>query len=261
MLATKPRPICAYGGTVAQAESERLAGRAALVTGADQPVGRACAVALAAGGARVVCTAAREQDLVQTLEGISAEAEGIGHDVSDGTSWDAALATCESAFSRLDILINAAQTFAAQSIADTSVAQLREVVDAAGVGTWLGQKLGVLAMRRGGGGAIVNVTSVLARVAAEAAVGNCIAARAVLMSSKAAALECARAKDNIVVNTVLAGPIYGDEGATFPGLAVLPDAPLVAAEDVAAAVLFFVTDGAGYMTGAELAVDGGYLSS
>ena len=79
------------------------------------------------------------------------------------------------------------------------------------------------------------------------------------MSARAAALECAKAADGIVVNTVLAGPVVGDHGRCFPASAVLPESPMVSPEDVAQAVLFYATDGAAYMTGTELPVDGGRL--
>ena len=79
------------------------------------------------------------------------------------------------------------------------------------------------------------------------------------MSARAAALECAKAGDGIVVNTVLAGPVQGDDGRCFPPTDLLPDALPVTPQDVAAAVLFYATDGAAYMTGTELPVDRGML--
>jgi len=242
----------------------RLDGKTALVTGADQPVGRACALALAHEGAAVLAAGLDERSVSATVVALhtaGANAEGMGLDVTSEPRWQAVLMACESLYGKLDVLVNAAQTFVGHSIAQASVEELRKTIDAAGVGTWLGQKLGVLAMRQTGGGAIVNVTSVLARVAAEGAVANSIAARGVLMASKAAALECAKAKDGIVVNVILAGPVEGDGGRTFPGTDTLPGAPLVTADEVAAAVVFFTTDGAAYMTGMELPVDGGFLSA
>ena len=83
-----------------------------------------------------------------------------------------------------------------------------------------------MALRKNNGGVIINVTSVLARVAATDCAPVCAAARGVLMSTKSAALECAKAKDNIVVSAVLAGRIEGDP-EHWPDGRLLPDAPII----------------------------------
>jgi NAD(P)-dependent dehydrogenase (short-subunit alcohol dehydrogenase family) len=107
---------------------------------------------------------------------------------------------------------------------------------------------------------VVHVLSVLARVAAPGVAALCAASRGLLMSAKSAALECARARDGVLVNAVLAGRIEGDP-EHWPDGSLLPAAPVVTVEEVAAGVRFMAREGAAYMTGADLPVDGGFLAS
>jgi NAD(P)-dependent dehydrogenase (short-subunit alcohol dehydrogenase family) len=206
------------------------------------PVGKACEAAFQAEGARVYAT--QRPDIAEHFDHLS------------DTGWAALMRQCLRQLKGLDIFVCCAPRAYGKAITDTSSEQFRNTLYDSGLAAWLGQKHAILAMRKQAqSGAIVHITSVLARSVAPHAAARCAAEAGILMSSKAAALECAKQQDNILVNTVLAGPIEEDGPQ-----ALLRDNPSVGAADVAAAAVFLVSDGASYMTGTELAVDQGLLA-
>ncbi len=217
----------------------RLRGKVAVILGGENSVGRAAVAAFTAAGAHVVPLAVASDD------------EAI---------WERSFAQAAARHGRVDFVINATHSCLRKSIGDLSADDFMGEFNRIGESSWLAQKYAVLTLRRTGGGVIVNVTSVLARVAAPDCAALCAAARGVLMSTKSAALECARAKDDIIVSAVLAGRIEGDP-QHWPDGSLLPAAPTVTPDDVAQGVLFLATDGAAYMTGVELPVDGGFLAT
>ncbi len=204
----------------------RLAGKTAIVSGADKSFGAACAKVLAGEGAAVV-GAGRD----------------ITHDVTDEVSWRRVIDAVVSDHGRLDILVNAAQAFLDKPLLDTTLEELRHIEDINLLGAWLGVKHGILAMRRSGGGSIVTVSSGLAKLGRPGAAAACAAAGGVRIMTQAAALECGARSDNIRVNTVLAGS--SDTHA----------------DDVARAVLHVVSGEASFMTGSDLVVGGGHLAA
>ncbi|MSO97743.1 MAG: SDR family oxidoreductase [Rhodospirillaceae bacterium] len=214
----------------------RLAGKIAAISG-ENSVSRAVAALCQQEGASVM-----------TLAG------------GDEAAWDSAFANIISKHGRVDLVVNAAHRCMRTPIAQQNAQQFMSVFDEIGETAWLCQKYAIMAMRRSASGVVINVSSVLARVAAPGCAALCAADRGVLMSTKSAALECAKAKDNIIVSAILAGRIEGDP-AHWPDGSLLPNAPIVTPEDVASGVLFLATDGAAYMTGVELPVDGGFLAS
>ncbi len=212
-----------------------LSGKVVIVLGAENSVGGAVIATFRNAGATVIPLVAL---------------------AADETIWAKAF----SDVGRFAIFVNAAHSCETKSIADLDPNTFMSVFNGIAETAWLAQKHAVLALRKNNGGVIINVTSVLARVAAANCAPVCAAARGVLMSTKSAALECAKAKDNIVVSAVLAGRMEGDP-EHWPDGSLLPGAPTVTPEDVAAGVLFLATDGAAYMTGVEMPVDGGFLAS
>lgn len=220
-----------------------ISGKAALIHAPPGcPIGDACVTALLAEGVRVYAT--QHSDVTERFDQLS------------DTGWAALMQRCLAELNGLDIFICCAPREQGVSIADTSLARFRELLYRSALAAWLGQKHAIMAMREHSQrGVIVHITSVLARAAADRAAAQCAAEAGILMSSKAAALECAKAEDGIVVNTLLAGPIEEDGADRLQ-----QGNTRVEAADVAAAALFLVSDGADYMTGTELAVDAGWLS-
>ena len=199
----------------------RLSGKTAVVSGADQPFGVACAEALAGEGAVV----------------ISAGGD-VAHDVADDASWRRVIDAALSDHGQLDILVNAAQAFLDKPLVDTTLEELRHIEETNLLGAWLGVKHGILAMRKSGGGSIVTVSSNSAKAGHPGAAAACAAAGGVRIMTQAAALECGARSDGIRVNTVLTG------------------SPDTHADDVARAVLHVVSGEASFMTGSDLVVGG-----
>ena len=131
---------------------------AAVVSGADQPFGVACAEALAGEGAVVI--------------GAGGD---VAHDVADDASWRRVIDAALSDHGQLDILVNAAQAFLDKPFVDTTLEELRHIEETNLLGAWLGVKHGILAMRKSGGGSIVTVTSNSAKAGQPGAAAVCAA--------------------------------------------------------------------------------------
>lgn len=223
-----------------------LSNKVAFVANADTAIGRACVASLVSAGAKVCVAGAtgRDADLA------------VDVDSRDPESWDAAFKDCIETLGSLDVLVIPTAVTSATSIEETPVQDFIKSHRSMVVPAFLAQNRGIMAMRSAGqGGAVVHVIPAAARSGLDGAVAACAASAGILFSSKSAALECAKAKDGIVVNAVLVGPVAGEPPLPYPDhvTAVPPQA-------VADAVLFYATDGAVYMSGMDLPVDGGFLA-
>jgi NAD(P)-dependent dehydrogenase (short-subunit alcohol dehydrogenase family) len=226
-----------------------LSDKVAFVANAETAIGKACVLALTRAGARV-CAAGKSKS------GKSDAALVVHVSPGDQDSWDKAFRDCSDHLGGLDVLViptigNVSEAIASLEYTDFNKAHRDMVVPA-----FLAQNRGVLAMRSiGSAGAIVHVLPAAARAGVEGAVAACTASAGILFSAKSAALECAKAKDGIVVNVVLVGDVDGQ-----PSLNYAADSQVVPPDAVADAVLFFSTDGAVYMSGMDLPVDDGFFA-
>lgn len=218
--------------------------RAVFVSGMDNAVGRAVAARFRAAGAAV----------------FEADGEPRAVEAREPDWWRAAFERCRDQIGPPGVVVLARHCVARASIASLSRAAFAAAFLDHGTAGWIAQQQAILALRAAGGGVVVHALSVLARVAAPNVAPLAASSRGLLMSAKSAALECARARDGVIVNAVLAGRIEGDP-AHWPDGSLLPAAPVVTVEEVAEGVHFMARAGASYMTGAELPVDGGFLAS
>jgi len=254
---------------------ERMRGKVALVTGAASGIGRATAVLFAREGGRVLLTDV-DPSGEAVAQSIGGEARFLRHDVTDEASWAGAVRTAVEAFGRLDILVNNAGISFARPLGEMTLAEWRRLMAVNLDGVFLGTREAVRAMRRSGGGAIVNVSSASGLVGSPTASAYCASKGGVRLFTKAVALEVAG--DGIRVNSVHPGgvktPIWakadfwpglvaqsGSEDAAFQALAgAAPLGRLADPEEIAEAILYLASDASKFMTGSELVIDGGWTA-
>jgi len=255
-----------------QATFERLfglSGRVALVTGGASGIGRGIAGRLADAGADVAVAdldAGRAAAAAAELAALGGRAIGLGADVRDEAEVGAMLRDVTAALGVPTILVNNAGIYPATPIADMAVGEWDRVMATNLRGAFLCLREGACAMRAGGGGgAIVNVSSIESMHPSFVGMAHYGASKGGLnMLTRSAALEFA--PDRITVNAVCPGGVEteGTQAAFGEGLkqrleARIPLGRVATPEDIGGVVLFLASPAASYITGATLVVDGGYL--
>jgi 3alpha(or 20beta)-hydroxysteroid dehydrogenase len=259
-----------------------LTGRKALVTGGGRGLGEGMAQALARAGASVVIGDIRE-DLGKTcadaLRASGATAEFVPLDVTSDASWEQAIPAAISHLGGLDIVINNAGVEITSLLADLDADDARTMLEVNVLGTALGIKHSFRAMRPGGpagqGGAIVNVASVAATIAFPGIAIYSATKSAVDRLTRVAAMEAGNLGYGVRVNCVYPGLVPTEMGAQLANdvasiglfesteaavgavVGLTPLGRLGEVADMADAVVFLASDGARFITGAGLPVDGG----
>ena len=255
----------------------RLTGRHALVTGGARGLGAGMAEALAAAGAAVMIGDVADDLAAETASGLGGRATHL--DVSDEASWEAAVAATVEQLGGLDILVNNAGIELSGLIVDAEADDIRRMLEVNVLGTALGIKHGLRAMRPGGaagnGGAIVNISSVAATIAFPGIAGYSATKSAVDRLTRVAAFEAGKLGFGVRVNCVYPGLVPTEMGQKLAvdmaelGLFASPEAAVGAVieqtpagrlgevSDMADAVVFLASDQARFITGAGLPVDGG----
>jgi 3-oxoacyl-[acyl-carrier protein] reductase len=241
-----------------------MTNRTAFVTGASRGIGRACALALADAGARVVVAARDAAKLETVAEEIRAkgrESFVVTIDLSNGDSIKEAFAKASKEFGRIDILVNNAGV----TKDGLAVRMKREdwnlVIDTNLTGAFLATQQVLQGMMRERWGRIINISSVVGEMG-NPGQANYVASKAGLIGlTKSLAQEMS--SRNITVNSVAPGFIETDMTAALTEeqknnmMGHIPLKRLGTAEDVAAAVRFLASEEAGYITGHVLDVNGG----
>jgi len=251
--------------------------KVALVTGGASGLGKAIAQRLARDGARVVISD------IQREAGMATAREGrfvfLEHDVTNESRWGEVLRELEARVGPLGILINNAGIAGPMDAAtpeSTRLADWRAIFAINVEGVFLGCKAAIAAMRRGGGGSIINISSVAGLQATPQGMAYGASKAAVRHLTKSVAQYCAQERLNIRCNSVhpgdvmtplwekLAAELAETRGATVEQViaeakAACPLGELTQPEDVAAAVAFLASDEARHITGVPLIVDGGLV--
>jgi NAD(P)-dependent dehydrogenase (short-subunit alcohol dehydrogenase family) len=259
-----------------------LSGRKALITGGGRGLGEGMCRALAGAGAAVVIGDVREdlgKACADSLQASGAAAEFVPLDVTSDASWEQAMAEAVSHLGGLDILVNNAGIEISSLLVDIDAEDARRMLEVNVLGTALGLKHGLRAMRPGGlagqGGAIVNVASVAATIAFPGIGIYSATKSAVDRLTRVAAMESGKLGYGVRVNCVYPGLVPTEMGAQlaqdmatlglFPSaeaavgsvIGLTPLGRLGEVADMADAVVFLASDGARFITGAGLPVDGG----
>lgn len=240
-----------------------LDGRIAVVTGAAGGVGASLVRTLAARGARVVAVDVDADALDRLVSDVGIAVVAHQADVSDLSDWQLVRDRVEHLEGRLAVLVNNAGVLHHQRLADVERDTWAATLDVNLKGTWLGMKVLAPALREAGGGSIVNVSSA-AGLDQHPDAAYTASKWGVRGLTKTAAQEFG--EWGVRVNSIHPGYIQTGMGSSAAGaaaramLSLMPIARPGAATDVAELVAFLVSDAAAFITGAEIAVDGGWTS-
>ena len=239
---------------------ERLNGKVAVVTGGGSGIGRAIAERFAKEGAHVVIAGRKEQPLQETAAADGKISYVVG-DITKTETIEEIVRTVQDKFGRLDILVNNAGITRDGLMLTMKEADWDAVLDTNLKGAFHCMKAAYRPMMKQKYGRIVNLSSIVG-LRGNAGQANYAASKAGLIGlTKSLAKELAAR--NVTVNAVAPGFIDTDMTAALPEkareamLSTIPMGRLGQAEDVARAVAFFAGEGAGYVTGQVLCVDGG----
>ncbi len=248
---------------------KELSGKAAIVTGAGRNIGRAIAHQLAAAGAAVVVNVrsnkAEADAVVREIESAGGKAIGVLGDAADPKTAAALADAAIKTFGRIDILVNNAALRREQPIGEMSHAEWREVLDLTLDGAFHGVKACLPAMKKAGGGTIINIGGMSAHIGSKNRAHVLTAKAGLVGFTRALAHDLAEA--HITANCVVPGAIDTPRPETAPKPAHHLTHGTITGErgkpaDVAAMVRFLAGPGARFVTGQTIHVNGGtYLGS
>ena len=249
----------------------KLDGKVALISGGARGQGAAEAETFVREGAKVVFGDIRDtegQKIEAAIRAAGGEAVYVHLDVTSETDWQRAVQTATSHYGKLDILINnAAIVIARVPIEERSAAEWDQVMAVNAKGVFLGTKYAIPAMRRAGGGSIMNISSI-------AGIGQSLHQEPAYAASKGAiriftkVTAAQHAKDKIRCNSIHPGPVdtemfhsaFPDKDIMARRLSRIPLGRMGTVPEIVAAVLYFASDDSAYTTGSELLIDGGAMA-
>lgn len=247
--------------------SGRLANKVAVVTGAASGIGEAVARRFVAEGARVLMTDLNAEAGERIAAELGSNALFMRHDVSDPDAWQALAALVRERFQRLDVLVNNAGILIPGNIEETTLEQWHKLMRVNADSTFLGCQTAIALMKEsGGGGSIVNISSIAALAARDDYMAYGASKGAVAALTRSVAVHCRRSKYRIRCNSVHPDGVMtpmtrgGYPQGIDPALLTIDHDPMNRAclpEDVAGAVLYLASDESRAVNGIELRVDSG----
>ena len=240
-----------------------LDGKVAIITGAASGQGAAEAQLFAREGCRVVLSDVNATG-AELAQAIGQRVMFVRHDVTSADEWQSVVDAALDAFGAIDILVNNAGIYRAATLQDTTVADLDRMYDVNQKGPFLGMAAVREPMARGGGGSIINISSVGGMRGFGGEFAYCSSKWALRGMTRCAAIDLAPL--GIRVNSVHPGAVdtpmvsnvsQQDRDAWA---STVPLARFAQPEEIADTVAFLASDKARYITGAEFVVDGGMVA-
>ena len=248
-----------------------LQGKAALVIGASNAIGRACALALAEAGAEVTVTTtltSKQEEAalnlcLAELHALSRKGFAQQLDTTNANEVDAVVQRTVMELGRLDILVNAQDLPYAKPVREMTPDEWRRVLDVNLTGPALACRAAYGPMLTQGKGRVINVISLLGERGITNGSAYCAAQAGVLNLTRALALEWARS--GVTINAIGAGWTEGmgmiaDEALKLQLARYIPQRRLAQPEEVASAAVYLASDSTGFITGQVIWIDGGVRS-
>jgi NAD(P)-dependent dehydrogenase (short-subunit alcohol dehydrogenase family) len=251
--------------------TKELEGKTALVTGGTSGIGRDTAILFAKAGAKVVVAGRREVEGNESIELVRAaggEALFVKTDVSKASEVENLVKKTVERFGRLDVAFNNAGIEGKWvPIVSQTEEDWDRTIDINLKGVWLCLKYELRQLlKQGGGGAIVNMSSVTGLTGGAGAATYCASKHGVIGLTKSAALETARNRIRVnavcpaVIETAMGERVFGAPDAQKYAIGLHPLGRLGKPMEIAEAVLWMCSDRASFMTGEALILDGGFLA-
>ena len=248
----------------------RLEGKVVIITGGARGQGATEARMFAQEGAKVVIGDIRD-DLGMQVEAeireLGGEAIYLHLDVTSADDWQRAIDTAEQQFGKVDVLVNNAAIVLRKDIEETTADDWDNIMEINAKGVFLGTRAVISAMRRAGGGSIINISSIsgLVSIGPPAYIAT---KGAVRLFTKSTAIQYA--SENIRANSIHPGSVDTDMrreglGSQTPEeiqarIDNIPLGRVGTTEDISYGALFLASDESSFMTGSELVIDGGYTA-
>ena len=248
----------------------RLEGKVAIITGGARGQGATEARMFAREGAKVVIGDIRDELGMQVeaeIRELGGEAVYLHLDVASADDWQRAVDTAEERFGKVDVLVNNAAIVLRKDIEETTSEDWDNIMEINAKGVFLGTKAVIPAMRRAGGGSIVNISSIsgLVSIGPPAYIAT---KGAVRLFTKSTAIQYA--SENIRANSIHPGSVDTDMRREGMGsqteeeiqarIDQIPIGRVGTTEDISYGALFLASNESSFMTGSELVIDGGYTA-
>ena len=252
--------------------AEDLEGKVAIVTGGNSGIGKAVVLALAAKGARVVIDYVADEQATEDLErqitGLGEMSVGVEADVSKVEDLQRMIDMAVSTYGRLDIMVNNAGIETRTSVLDTTEAQFEKVMAVNLKSAFFGTQLAAKQMiKQGGGGRIINMTSVHEDWPMPGNTPYCLSKGGMRMLTRTAGVELAPHNVLVVgvgpgaVDTPINAQTVSDPKALAKLDSAIPIGRLAESEEIASVVAFLAGEGASYITATTIFADGGIMQS
>ena len=246
-----------------------LSGRIAVITGGSRGLGEAMAKSLASANAQIALVARDRARMERVRDDIAAQgkvAEVFVADVTEENEVGKLAEAVHARFGNPQILINSAGTNLRKNLVDFTLQEFRSVLDASLISTFLMCRAFVPGMRGTGYGRILNMSSIMSHVSLAGRTAYSSAKAALLGLTRALALELA--SEGITVNGISPGPIATDMNRAIMNnpelnaqfLANLPVGRWGEVEEIGALACYLCSEAAGFITGTDILIDGGWTT-